>query len=93
MRHNVLDLVSQRNIDTPYQVKPTVVASGLKSFNQKVYCTTNDFSTAVLEIISLFTTWRERARSNAHIKGHIYIYLYSLSQNVYTSKSALNHLE
>lgn len=76
MRHNVLDLVRQRHIGTPYQVKPTVVASALKIFNQKVYCTTNDFSTAVLEIISLFTTWRERAISNAHIKGHIYLYVH-----------------
>lgn len=51
MRHNVLNLLSQRNIDTKLSVKPTVVASGLKSFNQKVYCTTNNFSTAILDNI------------------------------------------
>lgn len=71
-----------------YQVKPTVVASGLKSFNEKVYCTTSDFSTAVLDnIIPIYK--REKRGSNAY-KG---LYVLSLSQNVYTSESALNHLE
>lgn len=49
-----------------------VVASGLKSFNQKVYCTTDEFSTAVFKNTILFTTWKESSRSTACIKGYRY---------------------
>lgn len=65
---------NKSNTDTQnYQVKPTVVASGLKNFNQKVYCTTNEFSTAILDNTVPIYNMEGASRSKAY-KGLYIVY-------------------